>query len=97
MKWKEEQLQDGVTRQLKLMAAEKELKEAVAEKGEELKETRQHLERERVEGGKREREVVRLTGELEETCTTVKSLEKKVGCVCCMMRAWREEQVCERV
>ena len=85
MKWKEEQLQEGVSRQLKLMATEKELGDVVEEKNEELCELRRLVERERVEGGKKEREVGRLSGELEEANASVKQLENKV-CVCACVR-----------
>ena len=81
MRWKEEQLQEGVSRQLKLMATEKELKETVNEKDEELRELRQLLDRERAEGGKKEREVERLTAELGEASKSSTELEKKVHTV----------------
>ncbi|CAI8007031.1 Golgin subfamily A member 1 [Geodia barretti] len=78
MRWKEEQLQEGVSRQLKLMATEKELRETVSEKDGELRELRQLLDRARSDGGKKEREVTRLTTELGEANKTSSELEKKL-------------------
>lgn len=78
LRWKEEQLEEGVTRQLNLMAAEKELKEKVAEKNEELQELRRELERERIEGGRKEKEIGQLTGELEEATKTLQQLQQQV-------------------
>ena len=60
------------------MAVEKELRETVSEKNEELRELRQGLERERTEGERKEREVARLTGELDTANKTVEQLEQKV-------------------
>ena len=78
MRWKEDQLQEGVSRQLKLMATEKKLRETVSENDDELRNLRQLLDRERSDGGRKEREVTRLTTELGEANKTRSELEKKV-------------------
>ena len=83
MKWKEEQLQEGVTRQLNLMKTEKQLKDTVTEKSQELRELRLELDREKTEGGKKEREIDRFTRELDVANTTIEQLKQKViVCVC---------------
>lgn len=61
------------------MAVEKELKEKVAEKNEELQELRRELERERIDGGRKEKEIAQLTGELEEATKTLQQLQQQVS------------------
>ena len=62
------------------MATEKELRETLSEKDEELRDLRQLLDKERMDGGKKEREVARLAAELGEANKTRAELEKTVQC-----------------